>query len=37
AAADGVTQIAMGRGGRESKVWLKTGVFPIAEGRVARA
>lgn len=38
AAADaGVTQIAMGRGGREYKDWLKNGEFPIAEGRVARA
>lgn len=37
AAADGVTQIAMGRGGREYKDWLKSGEFPIAEGRVARA
>jgi CelD/BcsL family acetyltransferase involved in cellulose biosynthesis len=37
AAAAGVTQIAMGRGGREYKDWLKNGEFPIAEGRVARA
>ena len=38
AAADaGVTQIAMGRGGREYKDWLKNGEFPIAEGRAARA
>lgn len=37
AAAGGVTQIAMGRGGREYKDWLKNGEFLIAEGRVARA
>jgi CelD/BcsL family acetyltransferase involved in cellulose biosynthesis len=37
AAAAGITQIAMGRGGREYKDWLKNGEFPIAEGRVARA
>jgi CelD/BcsL family acetyltransferase involved in cellulose biosynthesis len=37
AAEAGVTQIAMGRGGREYKDWLKNGEFPIAEGRVARA
>jgi CelD/BcsL family acetyltransferase involved in cellulose biosynthesis len=37
AAGAGVTQIAMGRGGREYKDWLKNGEFPIAEGRVARA
>lgn len=37
AAADGVTRIAMGRGGREYKDWLKNAEFPIAEGRVARA
>ncbi len=37
AAAAGVAQIAMGRGGREYKDWLKNGEFPIAEGRVARA
>lgn len=37
AAADGVTQVAMGRGGREYKDWLKNAEFPIAEGRVARA
>jgi CelD/BcsL family acetyltransferase involved in cellulose biosynthesis len=36
AAEAGVTQIAMGRGGREYKDWLKNGEFPIAEGRVAR-
>jgi CelD/BcsL family acetyltransferase involved in cellulose biosynthesis len=37
AAAAGVTQIAMGRGGREYKDWLKNAEFPIAEGRAARA
>jgi hypothetical protein len=37
AAEAGVTQIAMGRGGREYKDWLKNGEFSIAEGRVARA
>lgn len=37
AAADGVTWIAMGRGGREYKDWLKNDEFAIAEGRVARA
>lgn len=37
AAEAGVTQIAMGRGGREYKDWLKNGEFPIAEGRAARA
>ena len=37
AASAGVTQIAMGRGGREYKDWLKNGEFPIAEGRAARA
>jgi hypothetical protein len=38
AAADAeITQIAMGRGGREYKDWLKNGEFAIAEGRVARA
>jgi CelD/BcsL family acetyltransferase involved in cellulose biosynthesis len=36
AAGAGVVQIAMGRGGREYKDWLKNGEFPIAEGRVAR-
>jgi CelD/BcsL family acetyltransferase involved in cellulose biosynthesis len=37
AASAGVTQIAMGRGGREYKDWLRNGEFPIAEGRAARA
>jgi CelD/BcsL family acetyltransferase involved in cellulose biosynthesis len=37
AAANGIRQIAMGRGGREYKDWLKNGEFAIAEGRVARA
>jgi CelD/BcsL family acetyltransferase involved in cellulose biosynthesis len=37
AAEAGVTQIAMGRGGREYKDWLKNAEFPIAEGRIARA
>jgi CelD/BcsL family acetyltransferase involved in cellulose biosynthesis len=37
AASATVTQIAMGRGGREYKDWLKNGEFLIAEGRVARA
>lgn len=37
AAGHGVTQIAMGRGGREYKDWLKNGEFGIAEGRVSRA
>ncbi len=36
AAADGVHWIAMGRGGREYKDWLKNDEFAIAEGRVAR-
>jgi CelD/BcsL family acetyltransferase involved in cellulose biosynthesis len=36
AASRGVTEIAMGRGGREYKDWLKNGEFPIAEGRAAR-
>lgn len=36
AAAAGIDEIAMGRGGREYKDWLKNGEFPIAEGRVAR-
>ncbi|WP_433180019.1 GNAT family N-acetyltransferase [Actinoallomurus sp. CA-150999] len=37
AAADaGIGWIAMGRGGREYKDWLKNAEFPIAEGRAAR-
>lgn len=37
AAAHGVTEIDMGRGGRKYKDWLKNGEFSIAEGRLARA
>ncbi|GAB3653291.1 GNAT family N-acetyltransferase [Actinocorallia lasiicapitis] len=37
AAADGLTEIWMGRGGKEFKEWLKSREIPIAEGRVARA
>lgn len=37
AAADGITEIAMGRGGKEFKEWLKSREISIAEGRVARA
>lgn len=36
-AAGGITEIAMGRGGKEFKEWLKSREIPIAEGRVARA
>ncbi|MFL6055956.1 MAG: GNAT family N-acetyltransferase [Actinoallomurus sp.] len=36
AAGAGIDWIAMGRGGREYKDWLKNAEFPIAEGRVAR-
>jgi CelD/BcsL family acetyltransferase involved in cellulose biosynthesis len=36
AAAHGITEIAMGRGGKEFKEWLKSREIPIAEGRVAR-
>ncbi|GAA3197819.1 GNAT family N-acetyltransferase [Actinocorallia longicatena] len=36
AAADGITEIWMGRGGKEFKEWLKSRELPIAEGRVAR-
>jgi CelD/BcsL family acetyltransferase involved in cellulose biosynthesis len=36
AAEAGVVEIALGRGGREYKDWLKNGEFPIAEGRLAR-
>ncbi len=35
-AANGVTEIWMGRGGKEFKEWLKSREVPIAEGRVAR-
>ncbi|MCW2915649.1 MAG: hypothetical protein JWN52_3717 [Actinomycetia bacterium] len=35
-AENGVTEIAMGRGGKEFKEWLKSREIPIAEGRVAR-
>ncbi|HEY7486978.1 MAG TPA: GNAT family N-acetyltransferase [Streptosporangiaceae bacterium] len=36
AAEHGITEIAMGRGGKEFKEWLKSREIPIAEGRVAR-
>lgn len=35
-AENGVTEIAMGRGGKEFKEWLKSAEIPIAEGRVTR-
>ncbi|MGI8331096.1 GNAT family N-acetyltransferase [Actinomadura scrupuli] len=35
-AEHGVTEIAMGRGGKEFKEWLKSREIPIAEGRVTR-
>ncbi|RAY12335.1 cellulose biosynthesis protein CelD [Actinomadura craniellae] len=35
-AADGITEIFMGRGGKEFKEGLKSREIPIAEGRVAR-
>jgi CelD/BcsL family acetyltransferase involved in cellulose biosynthesis len=35
-AENGVTEIWMGRGGKEFKEWLKSREVPIAEGRVAR-
>lgn len=37
AAGAGLTEIWMGRGGKEFKEWLKSREVPIAEGRVARA
>jgi hypothetical protein len=37
AAAHQITEIWMGRGGKEFKEWLKSREIPIAEGRVARA
>jgi CelD/BcsL family acetyltransferase involved in cellulose biosynthesis len=37
AAANGITEIWMGRGGKEFKEWLKSREIPIAEGRVTRA
>lgn len=35
-AENGVTEIAMGRAGKEFKEWLKSREIPIAEGRVTR-
>lgn len=36
AAADGLHMVDMGKGGKEYKDWLKSGVLYVAEGRVSR-